>query len=1464
MLRYYKVLFLLLCIVSSGYAQKNAILLHSGTMQPSPNLEEFIQLPSPNDVVNGYYYRLLQFNAIPNAQQKSSLKSDGVILLDYIPQNTFMAAIPVRYDRNNLKNVNVRSVLRMQDVQKINRNILGAFPDYCVKLKGYADITVQYQGNIAHDVALRLAAPLGNILSSNAKTRVIDLRIRDNSLNTVAAQNWVFYVSAIAAPSFPEDTKGRSLHRSNVINSAFATGRHYDGTGVVAGLADDGFVGPHIDFTGRIFNYATGSGSTHGDMTSGILAGAGNLDPEIKGMGSGAFLYVYNIGGYNHIVDAVNNYSTLGTVITSTSYSQGCNEYTTDTQFGDQLINENKQIVFVFSAGNNGSGNCNYGAGGGWGNITGGYKQGKNIIACGNLDALEVLDPSSSRGPASDGRVKPDICANGRDQLSTDENNTYQVGGGTSAACPSVAGVLTQLYQAYKELNGGAEPQSALIKACVLNGAEDIGNPGPDFTYGWGRINALRAIQTLEDDRYLLDSIDNGGANTHQITVPAGVNEVRVMVYWNDTEGSPAASVSLVNDINITMTDPSANVYEPWILNSTPNSAALSANAVRGVDSLNNMEQVTLSNPAAGVYTITVDGYSIPSGPQEYFLVYEFRTNDITVTYPFGGEGFEPGTQEVIRWDAVKGLGNFVLDYSTDNGASWTTINNNINQSALQYTWTVPNTITHDALIRVSRGADSDVSDTTFRIVAVPQNISVDWTCPDSVRLTWSPVNGATGYTVYVLGAKYMDAVGTSTTTDFIITGINPMVEHWYSVSAQVNGLDGRRANAIYQGPGLFGCPLAYDANALSMASPTAGILQDCQDNSSITVSFVFENAGQNPISNIPVSYQLNNGTIVTDIIAGPVTPLGQVVYNFNTAVDLSATGTYTLTLWTGLTGDLNNYNDTITTVITVVSGTLLQLPVSENFESYTTCTTASGCEANICPLGTNWMNEENVNRDDIDFRVNSGSTPSTATGPDVDHTTGNASGKYVYLESSGSCNGKTALLTSACIDLTNSNLPQMTFWYHMYGSNMGSVAVDIYSQGTWDMNVLPAISGNQGNQWLQASVNLAPYAGEIINVRIRAITGSDFTSDLAIDDILISESASAPAVAFNADITSGCPGTTVNFTDLSANAPTTWEWIISPASFTYVNGTDSSSQNPVVMFNAAGNYSVTLNATNGFGMGTATQNSYINILSAAATPVQEAFQSGVFPPAGWREFEAGGTHSWDTSIVTGSNGLSTTAAWVNNFAYDNVGEEDGIATFEVDLTAALSPLMTFDVSYARYSANFSDGLRVDISTDCGETFAPSGYLKTGTVLATVPDNTNDFFPTAGADWRNDTLMLGTWIGQEIVLKFVNINGYGNNLFIDNVNIQGAVGLSDQASLANVHVYPNPTSGLVTLDMFSQSQEEYRLDILDMQGRNLRTERLLVSGSLRHRVSLAGNGAGIYLLRVTGQNGAKTIRVVVL
>jgi hypothetical protein len=218
-------------------------------------------------------------------------------------------------------------------------------------------------------------------------------------------------------------------------------GRRYDGTGVIMGIADDGAIGPHIDFKGRLTQYTTNFAlnNTHGDMVSGIALGAANLDPTKKGMAPGAYLHMYSISNYPHIVPAVANYATLGTTITSTSYSQGNGGvYTADAATIDDQIRNNTMLMHVFSAGNAGTANHNYGAGAGWGNITGGYKASKNVMAVANLRNTDQLENSSSRGPAKDGRIKPDLVALGVNVRSSGSASasTYAVITGTSQAAP--------------------------------------------------------------------------------------------------------------------------------------------------------------------------------------------------------------------------------------------------------------------------------------------------------------------------------------------------------------------------------------------------------------------------------------------------------------------------------------------------------------------------------------------------------------------------------------------------------------------------------------------------------------------------------------------------------------------------------------------------------------------------------------------------------------------------------------------------------------------------------------------------------------------------------------------------------------------------------------------------------------------------------------------------------------------
>ena len=144
--------------------------------------------------------------------------------------------------------------------------------------------------------------------------------------------------------------------------------------------------------------------------------------------------------------------------------------------------------------------------------------------------------------------------------------------------------------------------------------------------------------------------------------------------------------------------------------------------------------------------------------------------------------------------------------------------------------------------------------------------------------------------------------------------------------------------------------------------------------------------------------------------------------------------------------------------------------------------------------------------KDDIDWRTNSGRTPSTGTGPSGDHTSGFA--RYLYLEASGTaCTGKTGVLLTPCIDLgTSIGTPFLSFWYHMYGGNsMDTLRVDVYDGTTWYMDQFK-IGGNQGNQWKKGQVDLTSFSGDIIKLRFTGTTGGNWDTDIAIDDINISD----------------------------------------------------------------------------------------------------------------------------------------------------------------------------------------------------------------------------------------------------------------------------------------------------------------------------------------------------------------------
>ena len=816
--------FLALTLVfSMSFAQNSTDIKFQGeTIVMPENIASFqwSQMPESARLDNGYV-GWVQFYETPTQKVQDLFTQNNLELLEYIPHKTYLFYFPENTSISLLRDNGVRTIVPVDGKAKLSYQLKNPPYEYWAMEGDNILVTLQYHKNVSNNYVINQLAQQQIIVKADYKEhQTLDLSIPNNCLEAISNLPFVKWVDLVVAPAVKDDTKGRSLHRANNLDTQTGAGRNYTGEGIGVMVRDDGRVGPHIDFQGRITNLTGVSNQSHGDGVGGIMAGAGNLVPQYRGMAAGTDVYVVNYVS-NFLDTPTLNLINDGSVqITNSSYSNGCNDgYTSITETVDQQTLDIPTLLHVFSAGNSNNSNCGYGAGNQWGNITGGHKQGKNVIATANVFFDGSLVNSSSRGPAHDGRIKPDIAANGQNQISTNENNTYQTFGGTSGAAPGIAGISAQLYQAYGNINGGDFPPSALIKATLLNTANEAGNIGPDYKFGWGIVNALQAVKLIEDGRYLSDEVSQGNTNTHTINVPAGTTQVRFMVYWSDPAASPGADPALVNDLDLLVTDPSNSVLEPWILDPTPNPVTLDNPATTGPDHLNNVEQVLINAPAAGNYDIDITGFNVPFGPQEYFVVYELISENLVMTYPNGGEHFQPFVSETIHWDEVNTTEDFVLEYSVDNGSSWNTIATVPNDTHF-YNWTTADEITGNALIRVTSGAFQDVSDETFNIARTTNSYNIVEVCPSSATFEWIAVDGAESYDFYLLGEKYMEVVGTTNTNSITIPITNPDDEMWYAISAKNDseGWEGERTRAKFYGGGILDCQLGVSENTIENA----------------------------------------------------------------------------------------------------------------------------------------------------------------------------------------------------------------------------------------------------------------------------------------------------------------------------------------------------------------------------------------------------------------------------------------------------------------------------------------------------------------------------------------------------------------------------------------------------------------------------------------------------------------------
>jgi Subtilase family/Secretion system C-terminal sorting domain len=426
---------------------------------------------------------------------------------------------------------------------------------------------------------------------------------------------------------FTTDNVGAALTtRANRLNSGGSLGLSLDGQNMTIGIWDGGKVrDTHNLLTGRVTQVDNASVlSAHATHVSGTMMGNATASPQSKGMASQANLKAYD---WNGDVSEVTRAAANGLLLSNHSYGYDPStvplikwgRYDSDAKSFDNVMFNAPYYQFVNSAGNSRNGGYNDGKQGY--DLLAGKSVSKNGIIVGAVNQVTnytsassvVMSSFSSWGPTDDGRIKPDICGKGVNVRSSTSNtdNSYSSYSGTSMSSPNVAGTLLLLQQHYKNVKG-IFMRAATLRGMAIHTADEAGtDPGPDYRFGWGLLNAEKAANLITNEgtqSYIQENqLLQGKSYSFEIDPLSSSQPIVATICWTDPAGQVVlgstvdlATPNLVNDLDIRITKNGETFY-PWKLNP----ADVEAPATTGDNLVDNVEKIEIANPS-GTYTVTV------------------------------------------------------------------------------------------------------------------------------------------------------------------------------------------------------------------------------------------------------------------------------------------------------------------------------------------------------------------------------------------------------------------------------------------------------------------------------------------------------------------------------------------------------------------------------------------------------------------------------------------------------------------------------------------------------------------------------------------------------------------------------------------------------------------------------------------------------------------------------------------
>jgi hypothetical protein len=580
-----------------------------------------------------------------------------------------------------------------------------------------------------------------------------------------------------------------SANKGNLVHRQWP---YINGNGITISIKENKPDTSDMDITGRYISSSLSSPriETHATTMATIAAGAGNSFYTGKGFAPGAAVTSSDFA--NLLPDPLAELMRLGITVQNHSYGTGIeNYYGADAAaYDDQMHIANMNLLHIFSAGNLGTQtpvSGNYAGLNGFANLTGSFKMSKNSIAVGAADSFGIVPLLSSRGPAYDGRLKPELVALGED--------------GSSGAAAIVSGISALLQQTWKQ-KYSAPPLSATVRAVLFNSADDVGVPQIDYHSGYGMVNAYRAVKTIQDNKAVQGYVRDQQQWTHQIQIPPGTKNLKITISWTDPPAKANSYKAIVNDLDLLLEHlPSAQQWQPWVLSSYPHADSLNRPAVRKKDTLNTHEQIVVEQPAPGVYEIKVNGFSVPTGAQDFAIAWQYdSTADFMFSYPVKGDQLDPHRKNTIRWESNI-TDTATLEYRLKNG-NWSTMANAVDITKKYFQWQPPDTL---AAIQFRLRTTQNVWMSDTAVISRNLPIFTGLNCADSFLIYWQKAS-VDSYRVYQLGQKYLEPLITLADTSLIqFKQNNP--NRFFTVAALLPGnIEGKRAYTFDYTNQQIGC----------------------------------------------------------------------------------------------------------------------------------------------------------------------------------------------------------------------------------------------------------------------------------------------------------------------------------------------------------------------------------------------------------------------------------------------------------------------------------------------------------------------------------------------------------------------------------------------------------------------------------------------------------------------------------